>query len=302
MKSIIILLLDALRIDCINAKTIPNVTNIANDGLVYTNCLSGNTTTIKSLPIMLCSKTKYLPEYSIMTKLRKRGYKSILINTNPLVTRHFSKGWDDVINIDNPQFKTIYKIKKIVPNFLFPFFRWAYRKLSNDNIELPYTRSNIMLKITKEVISVLDPNKPFFLWVHLMDAHQPYSPKISFLSDKELIKLNGRIMDTHRGLYSPSKDEVKIWKELYQKEVSEMDQEIGKFHKSIDWTDKILLITSDHGEEFGENGGFTHQADKFIPELQHVPFILSGLGKGIVKENFSHYDLPSFIEKILKKD
>jgi len=59
--------------------------------------------------------------------------------------------------------------------------------------------------------------------------------------------------------------------------VHEMDEEIGRFLEGLP-EDDLVIITSDHGEEFGEEGQFSHQSDKMIPILTHVPLIMLGGG------------------------
>jgi choline-sulfatase len=77
--------------------------------------------------------------------------------------------------------------------------------------------------------------KPFFVWIHLYDPHQPYEPPEPFRT-----RLNDR----------------------YNAEIAYSDDAIGKFFEYLRdhaLYDKTLIIaTSDHGESLGEHGEKTH--------------------------------------------
>jgi arylsulfatase A-like enzyme len=117
----------------------------------------------------------------------------------------------------------------------------------------------------------------YFLWVHLMDPHIPYYPmKTSTnLSQKEMRTLNDHIIESVHGNYKLTEEEIKIAKTLYSEDISEMDKAIGKFIPKLDEKD-LLIITSDHGEEFNEYGQFSHHENKIVPELIHIPLIFYG--------------------------
>ena len=79
------------------------------------------------------------------------------------------------------------------------------------------------------------PEKPFFVWIHLYDPHQPYAPPEPFRT---------RLKDR------------------YDAEIAYADDATGKFlgylrdHALYDGT--LIIATSDHGESLGEHGEKTH--------------------------------------------
>jgi len=70
---------------------------------------------------------------------------------------------------------------------------------------------------------------------------------------------------------------VEMAKILYREDIKEMDHEIGVFMEGFP-DDTLLVVTSDHGEEFGEYGQYSHHEDKIVEELVHVPLIFFGAG------------------------
>ena len=306
MKNIIMLLTDSLRFDYVVSEVTPNLIHIAEDGVWYENCMAGNTATIKSMPIILCSSKRYDPSKSIMARLRRYGYCSVLIHSNPLVGREFSRGWDIAIDIHSAKGHRKQKLRRLmrkyVPHWAFKLIRGFYRSLEDEEGYLPYVKAEKKLKHVLELLP--DLPEPYFLWVHLMDPHMPYYPKRTELTHLELVRINDKLMDAVHGRYTLTEEEIELLKSLYRQEVSEMDEAIGEFYRAVDWSDKILVVTSDHGEEFGEHGGFSHHEDKFIEELQHVPLIIvDGVERGIVHEEFSHWNLaPLILSKALGEE
>ena len=133
------------------------------------------------------------------------------------------------------------------------------------------------------------PEEPFFLWLHLMDPHAPYSPgrrywpeiegareeKISALQDSKLI-------DEHDIRWRES--DKQILKGLHEGEVSYVDDQIVK--RFLRWVeewgyldDSVVVVTGDHGEEFWEHGGLGH-ATTLYGEQVRVPLIVRAPEQG----------------------
>ncbi len=126
-------------------------------------------------------------------------------------------------------------------------------------------------------------SKPFFLWAHYMDIHEPYVPPRKYvdmiaasltLSEVEMLAL-------FRDVILPrdvSKQEtVLVLKKLYDAHVRECDDFVKSFfailekHNLLD--DTTVIITSDHGDEFAEHGGLSHDG-KMFSELIDIPLLI----------------------------
>jgi hypothetical protein len=122
---------------------------------------------------------------------------------------------------------------------------------------------------------------PLFLFVNLLDAHSPYNPPASALRD---LGVRGeRVFDrywTHRDL-------TRQWEQfgdgaagaladLYDGELRWIDRHLERLLAWIDdryGEDALVIITSDHGEELGEEGRVGHEYG-LSQRLIHVPLIL----------------------------
>lgn len=110
-----------------------------------------------------------------------------------------------------------------------------------------------------ETLGRLDPDRPYFLFLHFFDAHQPQNPPPPW--DRRLAS-------------SP-----------YDGEIAAVDEQIGRLLRYLEGKgtlDRTLIVlTADHGEGLGEHGELTHsillhQATLRIPLILHGPGIEAG--------------------------
>ncbi|MGM0557483.1 MAG: sulfatase [Myxococcota bacterium] len=126
----------------------------------------------------------------------------------------------------------------------------------------------------------------FFLYLGTIDPHvtyrrhkdlieryypEPYTGKYrSYLSGEELGKIKG-------GGVKVSEEDKKRIVALYKNEIEFNDQALGKLRKALEeagmWDETMIVVTSDHGEEFWEHGSVGH-GHNIHQELVHVPVLL----------------------------
>jgi len=154
---------------------------------------------------------------------------------------------------------------------------------------VPYIRGNaINAKATQWLEAQARDNlgKPFFLWVHYMDVHEPYVPEKRFidragltidLGEDEMFALFQDIL-LERDVSDP--EAVRLLQQLYWAHVREVDEYIEELVSCLDGygllDETVLIVTSDHGDEFGEHGGLSHD-DKMYCELLDVPLFIRGV-------------------------
>ncbi|MFL6197415.1 MAG: sulfatase-like hydrolase/transferase [Thermoanaerobaculia bacterium] len=93
--------------------------------------------------------------------------------------------------------------------------------------------------------------QPFFLWVHLYDAHAPYTPPPAW------------------GARHPGRP--------YDGEISAVDEQVGRIleelrRRGLDG-ETVVAVAADHGEGLGEHGELTHGLLLYEPTLR-VPLLL----------------------------
>jgi arylsulfatase A-like enzyme len=124
--------------------------------------------------------------------------------------------------------------------------------------------------------------RPTFLYLHLLDPHDPYDPPAAFhppdlavpdASEERLIAIEG-IMTRGETVEPAVMEGVRA---LYSGEVRFVDREIGRlldYLKSAGLYEQALIIVfSDHGEEFGEHQKMRH-GNSLHQELLAVPWLI----------------------------
>ena len=115
-----------------------------------------------------------------------------------------------------------------------------------------------------------DP-EPFFLLIRPFETHDPYIENGESIEIQEIAGENLRDG-------GPRASETDRYRELYRAEVTKTDAALKDFFEKLDsegiLDNTIVIITSDHGEEFGEHGTAGFHAVTLYQELLHVPLII----------------------------
>ena len=137
-----------------------------------------------------------------------------------------------------------------------------------------------------------DEKRPLFLWLHYLDPHDPYvnddlvdghSP---FLPDYDGplrgTDIHGLEMD--QVPFDPERDQEQL-RALYDAEIRHVDQAVGHAFTLLKrnfgddfFARSLVALTSDHGEELFDHGGFKHGQTLYQEQL-HVPLVLRWDGR-----------------------
>ncbi len=135
-------------------------------------------------------------------------------------------------------------------------------------------------------------DRPFFLWLHLFDAHTPYGPPKEFLDayckrwsitppPKTIASNSGAKLKpneyTRKGEFLEGVDNPAYAQFLYQAAVAYEDQLVENLIAEIvrdKWyDDTAIAIVADHGESLGEHEHYFNHLGLY-GEVMHVPLIL----------------------------
>jgi arylsulfatase A-like enzyme len=105
-------------------------------------------------------------------------------------------------------------------------------------------------------------NEQTFLFLHTYEVHSPYAPPPAY---------------EHYFPTPADADAPRIDTDLYDREIRYTDAQVGRLVDALDELDPdhhtILIVTADHGEEFGEHGHRTH-GPGLHDEVLHVPMLI----------------------------
>ena len=150
-------------------------------------------------------------------------------------------------------------------------------------------------EISQEVRELISEggDRPWLIVANYFDAHAPYLPPAPYDSALAGFGAATRWQVPWRG----SKDSAALHT-AYRAAVAGLEAAVEELLRSLSSSDSgretIIVITSDHGEEFGEHGIFEHGHDLF-PQSLHVPLLIMGppdVPRGIrVEKSVSLLDL-----------
>jgi arylsulfatase len=222
---------------------------------------------------------------------------SILTGTDP--TTHGIRGLGDTIDPETPAFATILAAEG--------FSTAAITTNINVRAELGFSRgfaSYLYLpesearkgfyaeaeEVQAEAMAWLDTeaSKPFFLYLHLSEPHAPYAPAPEavnrFVRGTPSAAIAtaadplDRLSASAPALPAAARAADLAWvSSLYDAEVATVDTMLGQLRNDLEerglWATTLVVLTSDHGEAFGEHGFAGHGYSLFAEEVQ-VPLIL----------------------------
>jgi arylsulfatase A-like enzyme len=266
--NILLISLDDLRADSLGCygysrNTSPFIDYISTQGILFKNCFvnthgtfSSHTTILTGLyqSSYFCGKggidfkvNKNVP--MVQDFLRKNGYFCIGVTDGGLLSKAygFDKGFD----------------------------------IYDDKGEGIINGTNKVINYLKE-----NPKKePFFIFYHTYEIHSPYTPPPPY--DKIFGEYKSNINPTnevllnyvHSAWRDLSKEDLNFLKARYDGSIKYVDDNLLIFFQKLQeigfFKNYLLILTADHGEEFGEHGGLLHR-DFLYEELIHIPLIISG--------------------------
>jgi arylsulfatase A-like enzyme/Tfp pilus assembly protein PilF len=247
--NIILITLDTTRADRMGflgstRKLTPNLDAMAQQGVVFTRAYSHVPLTtashatiltgtypqfnhVNDFGVPLSPKLPYLPDL-----LRQRGYQtgafvgSLILDPLDGTAPGFDRGFD------------IYDAG------------FHLRRHGADRYKTVERRGDVVVDHSLAWLSTI-PNKPFFLWVHLYDAHDPYDP--------------------------PAPYKERFATQPYDGEIAYADACVGKLLDALRkhglYDETMIAVMADHGESLGAHGESTHGVFLY-DETQHVPLLI----------------------------
>ena len=141
-------------------------------------------------------------------------------------------------------------------------------------------------------------NKPFLLLLHPFGVHDPYgtSNTANPITPHDIVTVN-----TQAG--GPTSEQVARYKNAYQKNITETDSALRSFFTAFDASpyakNTIVIVVSDHGEEFNEHGSLGTHGISVYNEVLHVPLLII-LPKGTARRLNQTVELKSLPATIME--
>jgi arylsulfatase A-like enzyme len=176
-------------------------------------------------------------------------------------------------------------------------------------------KHNSAAEVNVEAAEWLDGRRtdaPFFLYLHTVEPHGPYSPPAPF-RQRFAAGVRGEDLTTRRtlralreGTLRPTPQLRRDLLDLYDGEIAANDAAFGELMDLLVrralWEETVVVFLSDHGEEFLDHGSWEHGATLHA-EMLEVPLIVRvpGMGTGDVVDRLAqHADVAPTILDVLE--
>jgi arylsulfatase A-like enzyme len=150
------------------------------------------------------------------------------------------------------------------------------------------------------------PDRPFFAFLNYYDAHDPYIPPAGF---DGRFGIRPRTPGEYHFLFdylgmdkaaAPKRD-LQMARDCYDDCIALLDDQLGRLLDALRGQglldNTVVIITSDHGEAFGDHGFFGHSSSVFFDEVG-VPLVILAPGAPagrVVGSPVSLRDLPATV-------
>lgn len=133
----------------------------------------------------------------------------------------------------------------------------------------------------------LPPGQRFFLFLHTYQVHDPYFPPPGYESrywtgpvPETFAPTGANLSEVNLGQRRISPEAVRYFEALYDSGIRAADDELRRLFDGLRalgrLKDTLVVITSDHGEEFMEHGRMVHE--QIYDECLHVPLLVLAPG------------------------
>ena len=300
--NIILIVLDTLRADRVgvyggNGLT-PNMDRLAESSITYTNALSNAPWT---LPTHASLFTGLYPREhgvswghykleegppTLAELLGKRGYDTFAISNNWLLSEQngFARGFGSFIETSRDPWLSRWRFA-LQCGVLRRGIDWI--NLSADAAEDAGSAWTNWL-VHRRLVERGPVDRPFFAFINYFEVHDPYRPPRRYLESHLTPEQREayRILPQRDDLLAAqacgladvySHEQVALMSALYDAEVAYQDEALGELLEMLEHArllaDSWLVVTSDHGELFGEWDMVYHTAGSHA-KLLHVPLFV----------------------------
>lgn len=285
--NVLVIAIDTLRADALAAQggtvgVSPRIDALAAEGVRFSAAFAHAPWTLPSFSSLF---TSLPPEAHGAGGNVREGWRALSADHTTIAEQFQDAGWSThaIVNVD---FLT-------EPFGTTQGFQVVDAHATNDNhtSRRAGATTDAALQWLDEARSDTDGARPFFLFVHYFDPHAEYDPppawraKFALEQDRSSTAFRFGAREhvvNHRGGRMPlDATTLARARALYDGEVAYTDDEIGRLlaglrARGLD-PNTIVVLTSDHGEEFGEHGSWEHGHTHF-DELLHVPLVIRAPG------------------------
>ena len=315
MRTTVFLVLDSMRRDHLGAYNeaidcTENLDRIAEESVVFEDAVAQAPWTLPSHASMFTgeypwehgatNKNAHLESdgQTMAERFDRAGYLTAAITPNIWVTPHkgMTDGFDEVENFlglgSLTPLQKLYRagsklFERLDERVRRPIVKPLNRLLDATGIDTT-CRSEETIDAAVEFIDA-HADEQFFLFVNLMEPHEPYGPPQEYL-DRHDVRDLGSVPDDNEDFFAGETDYDELRK-AYTASVDYTDDLVGRLDRALSDAglgDAVLAVAADHGQALGEADFFGHQFTVreevvSVPLFVRHPERTSGRENGLVE-------------------
>jgi arylsulfatase A-like enzyme len=298
--NVLLLTVDTLRADMLGSyghdgNLTPALDRLAHSGLRFSQAITGGSWTQAALPVILTSShastyggclSALSPDRpSPVETLAAQGYTTAGFSTNPHLSvqtnydRGFTHFQEFIPDDGDPVLRTVTGGQRLLRTPAFHYLAAPFGKQLRPG--RVYSSAGEVTDSTWRWMKGVE--SPFFAWVHYMDAHWPYHLEESLTRPGELAAAWQDLAIMHRRASFKREKEITPaqrdrFLELYKRALQYLDAQIGRLLEHLEESglakETIIVVVSDHGEEFLDHGRWGHWESNLYDEIIRVPLIV----------------------------
>ena len=321
IENVLLITIDSLRHDFREVDA-PNMMSLAQERISFENAFATGPGTTPSFPGILTGT--YPLSYGGLGKLSEerpflarelssRNMATAGFHSNPFLSSSFNydTGFDRFEDYQDSAMDVATRLfpqgieKSVIPDPVTSVLKKSYQFIRGK--PRPYERAD---KITDDALDWLkEVPDEFFAWVHYMDVHHPCFPPETVFNDFECDEVtHNEISEIYsQALEDPESvtdRDHRILVDSYRASLRHVDTQIERLLSTLRQSDQyeetLIIITSDHGQLFGEQGSYG-KPYRLVDPLIRVPLILANCPERVAAtdELISLVDIPPLIHEIL---
>lgn len=300
--------IDSLRADHVSCygygpETTPYIDDLASDGTIFSNAYAANSPSLPSRAALITGR------YGINNGVETHGPDAYEINS-PHTWDGYDNGRKAYWTLPELFYRNRVETVAIAPDGRHPspwfFHTWHTVHQPQESSDRDSFMEVDGEKIADTAVEFLDGREDdFFLYTQFWDLHAPskerdegIEPEVPDIPSEDQIEIHREYDTLHSAedLGIEGREDLRKLLSRYDNCLRYIDRQIGRIIRKLEEEDLLeettIVVTADHGEEFGEHGVYREHWSTY-EGTQRVPLIVSTSGEnvGVSEELVSNVDL-----------
>jgi arylsulfatase A-like enzyme len=298
LPNILFITIDTLRADMLGCygypnPSTPNIDKLAARSIRFNQAITGGSWTQAAFPVLLTSSHASLyggclgplssARPSPIESLAENGFHTFGFSSSPLLSKNYGydRGFSEFIDLipgeADPPFRHFKGGERLLRLPLVHRIARSFGKRMR-----PARLYVSAEEITERACTKFEQSpRPFFGWLHYMDVHWPYHREENLVTPSQIAQAWNDIAHLYRVNWkngSINEEQKAHYLKLYEQAIKYTDVQVGRLLHKLDKIglaqNTVVVIVSDHGEEFLERWQWGHFEVNLHDEILKIPLII----------------------------